>query len=449
MHGKHSGYSRRPNVGKSTFFNRLVERRQAIMDDMPGVTRDRHYGYAEWCGKFFTVIDTGGYVTGSEDKFESQIRKQVAMAIDESTAVIFMVDCKDGVTGFDKDFANVIRASGKPVFVAANKADTPDKSIYASEFYELALGEVYPISSENGGGTGELLDELIKVFPTEGTEDPEAGIPRVAILGRPNVGKSSFLNALLGKERSIVTDEAGTTRDAINSYYKMFGKNFILTDTAGIRKKGKVKEDVEFYSVLRSLRALEESDVCIVIIDAERGMESQDVNIISLAQRQGKGIVLMVNKWDLIEKDSKTADKFKKDIVERLMPIDYLPIIFVSVLNKQRIFQVIEKAVTVFENKTKKVPTSQLNDKLLADIQRNPPPSVKGKFVQIKYVTQVSARFPSFAFFCNLPQYIQPSYQRFLENKIRDYFDFEGVPVRLIFRKNKFSLRVPAWLLNS
>lgn len=425
----------RPNVGKSTFFNRLVERRQAIMDDMPGVTRDRHYGYAEWCGKFFTVIDTGGYVTGSEDKFESEIRKQVAMAIDESSAVIFMVDCKDGLTGFDKDFANVIRASGKPVFVAANKADTPDKSIYAAEFYELALGEVYPISSENGGGTGELLDELIKVFPSEGTEDPDAGIPRVAILGRPNVGKSSFLNALLGKERSIVTDEAGTTRDAINSYYKMYGKNFILTDTAGIRKKSKVKEDVEFYSVLRSLRALEESDVCIVIIDAERGMESQDVNIISLAQRQGKGIVLMINKWDLIEKDSKTADKFKKDIVERLMPIDYLPILFVSVLNKQRIFQVIEKAVTVFENKTKKVPTSQLNDKLLADIERNPPPSVKGKFVQIKYVTQVNARFPSFAFFCNLPQYVQPSYQRFLENKIRDYFDFEGVPVRLIFRK--------------
>lgn len=425
----------RPNVGKSTFFNRMIEKRQAIMDNMSGVTRDRHYGYAEWCGSFFTVIDTGGYVTGSEDKFESEIRKQVQLAIDEASAIIFMVDCRDGLTGFDKDFANVLRQSKKPIFVAANKADTPDKAFLGAEFYELSLGEVYPISSENGSGTGELLDELVKTFPSEGIEDPDAGIPRIAILGRPNVGKSSFVNALLGTERSIVTDEAGTTRDAIHSYYKLYGKNFILVDTAGIRKKGKVKEDIEFYSVLRSLRTLEESDVCIVVIDAERGLEAQDVNIISLAQRQGKGIVLMVNKWDLIEKDTKTADKFKKDINEKLAPIDYIPIIFASVTEKQRIFQIIEKAVEVFDNKTKKIPTSKLNDVILKEIERYPPPSIKGKHIMIKYVTQVNARFPSFAFFCNLPQYIQPAYERYIENKIREHFTFEGVPVRLIFRK--------------
>ncbi|MBT1704391.1 ribosome biogenesis GTPase Der [Chryseosolibacter indicus] len=425
----------RPNVGKSTFFNRLIEKRQAIMDDISGVTRDRHYGYAEWCGKFFTVIDTGGYVTGSEDKFESEIRKQVKLAIDEASAIIFMVDCRDGLTGFDKEFANILRTSKKPTFIAANKADTPDKSMLAAEFYELALGEVYPVSAENGGGTGELLDELVKTFPSEGVEDPDAGIPRISILGRPNVGKSSLLNALLGTERSIVTDEAGTTRDAIHSYYKMFGKNFILIDTAGIRKKGKVKDDIEFYSVLRSLRALEESDVVIVVIDAERGMEAQDVNIISLAQRQGKGMVIMVNKWDLIQKDSKTADKYKKEIYEKLAPIDYIPIIFSSVLEKQRVFQVIEKAVNVFDSKTKKIPTSKLNEVILPEIERYPPPATKGKFIQIKYITQVAARFPSFAFFCNHPQYIQPSYERFLENRIRENFDFEGVPVRLIFKK--------------
>ncbi len=426
----------RPNVGKSTLFNRLIEKRQAIMDDVPGVTRDRHYGYAEWVGKYFTVIDTGGYVSGSEDKFESEIRKQVELAIDEASAVIFVVDCRDGLTGFDKDFANVLRTSRKPVLIAANKADTPDKAVLAAEFYGLGLdAEVFPISAENGSGTGELLDELVKILPTEGKEDPDAGIPRIAIIGRPNVGKSSFLNALLGVERSIVTDEAGTTRDAIHSHYKMFGKHFILVDTAGIRKKGKVRDDIEFYAVLRSLKALEECDVCIVIIDAERGVEGQDVNIISLAQRQGKGMVLMVNKWDLVEKDSRTADRFRKEILEKLSPIDYLPIIFTSVITKQRIYQVMEKAVQVFENKTKKIPTSRLNDTLLPIIERNPPPTTKGKMVQIKYVTQVNARYPSFAFFCNLPQYVQPSYQRFLENRIRENFDFEGVPVRLIFRK--------------
>lgn len=426
----------RPNVGKSTLFNRLVEKRQAIMDDMPGVTRDRHYGYAEWCGKFFTVIDTGGFVHGSEDKFESEIRKQIKLAIDEASAVVFMVDCRDGMTGFDKEFANILRTSKKPMFIAANKSDTPDKSILANEFYGLGLdAEIFPISAENGGGTGELLDALIQTFPSEGVEDPDAGIPKITILGRPNVGKSSFLNALLGTERSIVTDEAGTTRDAIHSYYKMYGKNFILVDTAGVRKKAKVRDDIEFYSVLRSLRALEESDVCIIVLDAERGLESQDVNLVNLANRQGKGMVIMVNKWDLVEKDSKTADKYKKEILEKLAPIDYIPVIFASVLNKQRIFQVVEKAVEVYESKTKKIPTSKLNDIMLREIQHYPPPSMKGKHIQIKYVTQVSARFPSFAFFCNLPQYIQPSYERFLENKMREHFTFEGVPIRLIFKK--------------
>src|SRR5882672_5155346 len=425
----------RPNVGKSTFFNRLVKQRQAIMDDMPGVTRDRHYGYAEWTGKFFTIIDTGGYVTGSDDKFESQIRKQVELAVEECSAVIFMVDCQQGLTGYDQEFANIIRRSKKPVFIAANKADTPQKTMLGNEFYELGMGEVYPISSENGSGTGELLDELVKIFPSEGVEDPDSGIPKIAILGRPNVGKSSLLNVLLGTDRSIVTDEAGTTRDAIHSRYKMFGNDFILIDTAGIRKKSKLMADVEFYSVLRSLRALEECDVCIVVIDAQRGLESQDVNIVSLAQKQGKGIVIMVNKWDLIEKDTKTADTFRKDMLESLAPIAYVPFVFASVVDKQRIYQTIEKAVKVYENKNKRVSTSQLNDALLPEIVHYPPPALKGKHIQIKYITQVNAATPTFAFFCNLPQYIPESYQRFLENKLRENFDFTGVPLRLFFRK--------------
>ncbi|MBA4146019.1 MAG: ribosome biogenesis GTPase Der [Azospira oryzae] len=425
----------RPNVGKSTFFNRLIEQRQAIMDDMPGVTRDRHYAYGQWVGKFFTVIDTGGYVTGSDDKFESQIRKQVEMALEECTVAIFMVDCKDGLTGYDKEFANIIRRSKKPVIIAANKADTPSKAAQANEFYELGMGEIFPVSAENGSGTGEILDELVKFFPEEGIEDPDAGIPKIAILGRPNVGKSSLLNVLLGVERSIVTDEAGTTRDAIHSRYKMYGNDFILIDTAGIRKKSKVREDIEFYSVLRSLRALEECDVVIYVIDAERGMEAQDVSLISLAQKQNKGIVIMVNKWDLIEKDSKTSETMKTSMQEKLAPIDFIPYIFASTLERQRIFQVIEKAVLVYNNKTKKIPTSQLNDVMLPEILRIPPPAIKGKHIQIKYITQVPAKSPSFAFFCNLPQYIGESYQRFLENRLREHFDFEGVPVRFFFRK--------------
>jgi len=425
----------RPNVGKSTFFNRLVEKRQAIMDNMPGVTRDRHYGTGEWNGKYFTIIDTGGYVVGSEDKFESQIRKQVEMAMEESSAVIFMVDCKDGLTGYDKEFANIIRRSKKPVFVAANKSDSPGNSYIASEFYELGLGEVFPISSANGSGSGELLDAVVKTFPEDGVEDPYKGIPKIAILGRPNVGKSSLLNALLGKERTIVTDEAGTTRDAIHTRYTQFGKDFILIDTAGIRKRAKVHNDLEFYSVLRSLNALEECDVCIVVIDAERRLESQDVSIIGQAEKLGKGIILFVNKWDLIEKDTKTSETFKKEIIEAIKPIDYVPILFGSATNKQRIFQVMEKAVEIYQNKTQKVATSALNDALLPEIAHYPPPSMRGKYIQIKYITQVNTPTPSLAFFCNHPQYIMESYQRFLENRLREKFNFEGVPVRLFFRK--------------
>ncbi|MEQ8478347.1 ribosome biogenesis GTPase Der [Fulvivirga sp.] len=424
----------RPNVGKSTLFNRLVEKRKAIMDDVSGVTRDRHYGHGEWVGKFFTVIDTGGYVTGSEDKFESEIRKQVELALDEATVILFMVDSYAGLTDLDKDFANVLRSSKKPVFIVANKADTTERSHMAMEFYELGLGEVYPIAAASGSGTGELLDKVVEHLD-EGIENPEEGIPRIAILGRPNVGKSSFLNALLGKERTIVTDEAGTTRDAINTRYKMFNKDFILTDTAGIRKKSKVKEDIEFYSVLRSIQALQDSDVCIFLIDATLGLEGQDMSIIGLAQKYNKGMIIMVNKWDLVEKENNTAEKFKKELVSKLGLLDYVPIIFTSVIKKQRIFQAIEKAIEVHDNRIRKIPTSKLNELMLPEIENNPPPALKGKYIKIKYITQLPIHTPTFAFFCNLPQYIKAPYERYLENKLRKHFDFEGVPIRLFFRK--------------
>lgn len=425
----------RPNVGKSTLFNRLIESRKAIMDDVSGVTRDRHYGYAEWNGKFFTVIDTGGYVVGSDDIFEGAIREQVEIAIEESAVVLFMVDVAMGLTDLDKDFAAVLRRSKKPVFVIANKADTNLKAQMSSEFYALGLGEVYPVSSQNGSGTGDLLDEVVKHFPDEGVENPEEGIPRFAVLGRPNVGKSSFVNVLLGTERSIVTDIAGTTRDSIHTHYNAFGKEFILIDTAGLRKKSKVNDNIEFYSVLRTIQALEEADVCIVMLDATRGIESQDVNIISLAAKNKKGIIIMVNKWDLVEKDQATAKKFTDDILQRLAPMDYFPIIFTSVTEKQRIYKAIEKAVEVHENRTKKISTSALNDTMLKEIEHYPPPAIKGKFVKIKYITQLPTHTPVFAFFCNLPQYIQPAYERYLENKLRQHFDFEGVPISLVFRK--------------
>ena len=427
----------RPNVGKSTFFNRLTETRKAIMDNVSGVTRDRHYGYSEWNGKNFTVIDTGGYVTGSEDIYEEAIRNQVDLALEEASVILFMVDVVTGMTDLDKDFANVLRRSKspKPIYIVGNKADDSIKSQMAGEFYALGLGEVFTVSSQTGSGTGDLLDEVVKHFDESQPEDPEAGLPKIAILGRPNAGKSSFLNVLLGKERSIVTDLAGTTRDAINARYTLFGKDFIITDTAGIRRKTKVKDDIEFYSVMRAIRTLEDSDVCVIMIDASRGIESQDVNLIALAERNRKGIVIMINKWDLIEKDTKTAMAFTKAIKEKIAPIDYAPILFTSVIEKQRMYQTIEKAVKVYENRSQKIPTSQLNDKLLPEIEKYPPPAIKAKYVKIKYITQLPVRTPTFAFFCNLPQYIKEPYQRFLENKIREYFDFEGVPIIVVFRQ--------------
>ena len=425
----------RPNVGKSTLFNRLIGTRTAIMDDMSGVTRDRHYGYAEWTGKYFSVIDTGGYVHNSDDIFEEAINEQVELAIEEASVILFVVDVFAGLHPLDEEFASKLRRSKKPIYVVGNKADTTERSQMTGEFYALGLGDIYPVSSQNGSGTGELLDQVVTHFEDVGLEDPNEGIPRISIIGRPNVGKSSFVNVLLGKQRSIVTDIAGTTRDAVDARYNAFGKEFILTDTAGLRKKAKVHEDIEFYSVIRSVRALEASDVCIVMVDATQGLESQDMSIIGLADRNRKGIVLLVNKWDLIEKDTNTAKKFEEDIRSKMGALHYIPIIFISVLNKQRIFKAIEKAIEVFENKSKKVPTSELNDKLLRDIENFPPPSIKGKIVRIKYITQLPTHTVTFAFFCNLPQYIQTSYERFLENKIREYFGFDGVPINLVFRQ--------------
>jgi len=425
----------RPNVGKSTLFNRLVERRQAIMDNQSGVTRDRHYGYAEWTDKHFTAIDTGGYVSGSDDIFEEAIRKQVQIAIDEASAIIFMVDCKDGLTGLDKDFANVLRRSTKPVFVAANKADTMTQSIASSEFYSLGMGEVYAISSATGSGTGELLDALVTGFPEKGSGDPDLATPRVAIVGRPNVGKSSFVNILVGEERSIVTDIPGTTRDSINTRYNLFGKDFILTDTAGIRKKSRVKENIEFYSVLRAIRAIEDCDICLVMLDAQHGIESQDINIISLAVKYKKGVLILVNKWDLITKDHKTTEVFNKEIREKLGPHAFIPVIYTSVTKKQRIFKVVEEVLKIYNSRRTKIPTSKLNEVLLKIIERTPPPALKGKYIKIKYITQLPKPTPVFIFFCNLPQYIKAPYQRFIENNIRKNFGFEGVPISLFFRK--------------
>jgi GTPase len=425
----------RPNVGKSTLFNRLIEQRKAIIDNLPGVTRDRHYGYGEWCDQHFVTIDTGGYVTGSEDIFEGAIREQVELAITEADVLLFVVDCTTGLTDLDSDFAQVLRKSKKPVIIVANKADTFEKGLASAEFYALGMGDPFEISAENGSGTGELLDEIIKHFPDRGDEEPEAGLPRIAILGRPNVGKSSFLNALMGKERSIVTDISGTTRDSIHTRYKLYGNEFILTDTAGIRRKSRIDDNIEYYSVLRSIKTLEECDVAIILLDTSLGLEAQDMNIIGMAIRAKKGVVIMANKWDLVEKDSNTAAQMDKIWRERLAPMDYMPIVFASALEKQRIFQVIEKAIEVYENKVKKIPTSQLNEVMLQEIENTPPPSIKGKFIKIKYITQVPASIPTFLFFCNLPQYIKESYERFLENRLREHFDFNGVPIQVFFRK--------------
>ena len=430
----------RPNVGKSTLFNRLIEQKKAIMDNMSGVTRDRHYGYGQWTGKFFSVIDTGGYVHGSEDIFEGAIREQVELAIEESAVLLFVVDCTTGLTDLDKDFANVLRRSKKPVILVDNKADTHEKAMGAAEFYELGLGEPFPIAAESGSGTGDMLDVMISHFKDEGIENPEAGVPRVAILGRPNVGKSSFLNALLGRDRSIVTDMAGTTRDAIQNRYTLYGKDFIITDTAGIRRKARIDDNIEYYSVLRSIKALEECDIAIILIDATTidpltGLEAQDMNIVSMADKAKKGIVLMVNKWDLVAKDTNTAIQLEKAIKERMAPLNYMPVIFTSVMEKKRIFQVLEMMLEVYENRSQKISTSKLNDVMLEVIQNYPPPAWKGKYIKIKYCTQVSTPYPTFIFFCNLPQYIKESYERYLENQMRKNFKLDGTPISLFFRK--------------
>lgn len=423
----------RPNVGKSTFFNRLIQRREAIVDAVSGVTRDRHYGKSDWNGKEFSLIDTGGYVVGSDDVFEKEIDKQVELAIDEADAIIFMVDVESGVTGMDEDVAKLLRKVDKPTFLAVNKVDNTKRMADAVEFYSLGLGEYYTLSSINGSGTGELLDALVEVLPDDVEEESE--LPRFAVVGRPNAGKSSFINALIGEDRYIVTDIAGTTRDSIDTKYNRFGFEFNLVDTAGIRRKSKVKEDLEFYSVMRSVRAIEHCDVCIVMLDATRGFDGQVQNIFWLAQRNNKGIVILVNKWDLVEKETNSVKEYTKGIKEVISPFEDVPILFVSVLNKQRIYKAIETAVEVYNNRSRRIPTRKLNDIMLPIIEKTPPPSTKGKYVKIKFCTQLPTPYPQFAFFCNLPQYVKDPYKRFLENKLRQNFDFTGVPMTIFMRK--------------
>jgi len=424
----------RPNVGKSTFFNRLIQRREAIVDAVSGVTRDRHYGKSDWNGKEFSLIDTGGYVVGSDDIFEAEIDKQVELAIDEADAIIFMVDVESGVTGMDEDVAKLLRKIDKPVFLVVNKVDNGKRAENAVEFYALGLGEYFTIASINGSGTGDLLDALVEALP-EKEEVIEEELPRFAVVGRPNAGKSSFINTLIGEDRYIVTDIAGTTRDSIDTRYNRFGFEFNLVDTAGIRRKAKVKEDLEFYSVMRSVRAIEHSDVCLLVCDATRGFDGQVQNIFWLAERNRKGIVILVNKWDLVEKDTKTTREFEKYIRQQMEPFTDVPIVFISTLTKQRIFKAIETAVEVYKNRTKRIKTSVLNDVLLPIIENYPPPAYKGKFVKIKYIMQLPTPQPQFAFFCNLPQYVKAPYMRFLENKLREHFDFHGVPVSVYMRK--------------
>ncbi len=423
----------RPNVGKSTLFNRMIQRREAIVDSVSGVTRDRHYGKSDWNGKEFSLIDTGGYVVGSEDVFEKEIDRQVELAIAEADAIFFMVDAETGITGMDEDVARLLRKVEKPVFLVVNKVDNAKRREDAVEFYNLGLGEIYPISSINGSGTGELLDALALVLPDAAL--PEDDLPRFAVVGRPNAGKSSFINALLGEERYIVTDVAGTTRDSIDTTYNRFGFDFKLVDTAGIRRKAKVKEDLEFYSVMRSVRTIEHSDVCLLLLDATRGFDGQVQNIFWLAQRNNKGIVILVNKWDLVEKDTDSVKEFTRHIKEVISPFTDVPIVFISVKNKQRVLKALETAVEVYHNRARRVPTSKLNDVMLPIIERRPPPSLKGKYVKIKFCTQLPTNYPQFAFFCNLPQYVKDPYKRFLENQIREHFDFTGVPISIFMRK--------------
>ncbi len=424
----------RPNVGKSTLFNRLTETRAAIVDETSGVTRDRHYGKSLWNGKEFSVIDTGGYVINSDDVFEQEIRKQVNLAIEEADVILFLVDVISGITDLDESVAVMLRKINKPVFLVVNKVDNNDRIYDASVFYGFGLGELYCISSINGSGTGDLLDAVVKTF-TKPEEEEVPDIPRIAIIGRPNVGKSSLANALIGEERNIVTPISGTTRDSVHTRYTKFNHDFFLIDTAGLRKKGKVFEDLEFYSVMRSVRAIEYSDVCLLLIDATRGLESQDLNIFNLVKKNHKGIVLLINKWDLIEKDTASTRNLTKDIKEKLAPFQDIPVIFTSATTKQRIHKVLDTAMEVFENRKKRIPTRKLNDIMLEAIEKYPPPSVKGKYVKIKYITQLPMHYPAFAFFCNLPQYVKEPYKRYLENRLREEFNFTGVPVQIYLRK--------------
>jgi GTPase len=429
----------RPNVGKSTLFNRLMGEFKAIVDDFSGVTRDRHYGKAEWLNKEFTLIDTGGYVHNSTDIFETAIRDQVKIAIEEADVVLFMVDVQVGITDLDSAFANLLRRTKKPVLVVVNKVDTFEKEHDSYEFYSLGFEKMFCISSGSGSGTGELLDEIISLIPDEdlvmSEDNAEDEIPKIAVVGRPNVGKSSLVNALLGEDRNIVTDIAGTTRDTIHSHYNVYGKEFLLVDTAGIRRKKKVNEDIEFYSVMRSLRALENCDIVILVLDAQLGLDQQDLNLVTLAIKNGKGLVILVNKWDLMQKETNTARNYELEIKEKLKPFDDVPIIFTSAIEKQRIHRAVEVAMQVYENRTKRITTSKLNEFIEKIIEAYPPPSVKGKFIKIKYATQLPGRSPKFVFFCNLPQYVTDSYKRYLENKMREEYDFSGVPVTIYFRK--------------
>ena len=427
----------RPNVGKSTLFNRLVGMRKAIVDDTAGVTRDRHYGKCDWCGREFSIVDTGGYTSNSEDVFEEAIRRQVLIAIDEADLVLFMVEAGTGITDYDAEIADVLRRSKKPVILCVNKVDSGEKMFDSYQFYALGLGEVYSISSANGSGTGDLLDAVVAALPKEEREasDERPDLPHVAIVGKPNVGKSSMTNALLGNERNIVTPVAGTTRDSISTYYNKFGHEFMLVDTAGIRKKGKVHEDLEFYSVMRSIKAIEHSDICVLMIDAESGMEAQDMNIFNLIRRNRKGCVIVVNKWDLFIKDSNTMRDYTRALKSRLEPFDDVPVVFTSVLKMQRVMDVLDAVARVAENYSRKIPTARLNETLLPLVEETPPPAWKGKYVKIKYVTQLPTAFPAFAFFCNLPQYIKEPYKRFLENKLRENFDLTGCPVQIYCRQ--------------
>jgi len=431
----------RPNVGKSTFFNRLLEQRKAIVDDVSGVTRDRQYGVADWNGKTFNVIDTGGFVAGSEDVFEKAIARQVLIAVDEADAIIFMVDSHTGMTALDDSMANVLRRSTKPVFLTVNKVDNNERLLEASEFYSLGFDEVYFIAAASGSGSGELLDAIAELIPAEASEEGEEeqkekdALPKFAIIGQPNVGKSSLLNALVGEERTIVSEIAGTTRDTIHTHYNLFQKEFVLIDTAGIRRKTKVHEDLEFYSVIRAIKALDEADVCLLLLDAEKGIAAQDLNIFSLAVRKGKGILVLVNKWDLVEKETNTAKEYEKKLKERLAPFTDVPILFISAKEKTRIFKAIELALEVYDNRKKRISTSQLNDVMLKAVEAYHAPVVRGHPIKIKFVTQLPTAVPSFAFFCNFPDDIKQPYKNYLENQLRQHFDLTGVPIRLFFRK--------------